>query len=699
MSHLYQVASDDFILFSSDQAVSEAKAALKGSEAAAIIIRRVSEGAVYYYLYLFSAFKRQVQHVKATLALEEAFSLHNERVTPTFDAYDDAASKPTCCVVLHGNSVMGFCKRDSLEAHRGERQVKSARYLNAGFFPAAGAAVGRPISTDLPLALDRGPYRLGVNVGEFWGPGAPGSSFPEDLLAPYYQRQSVLELDVLARSFDIAIDPPHQKIPIPKGGDSPLLFFDLTLPKTGRQAIDIDLIFQGNLLQSRRVEAFVVHRGGDSLSESASPVQDGYITFTRTASLDWKSVGPLGAKPTRLTIVAERDLDDNRICMRFYGTTRAELGYQESGLTEVSLAETIKAVRRQLTLTMQAYSGAVGSTETVLKRHLGQLADIGRSFYLALLPGMADGTCLKDEGQQLEVDMRPGMTIQVAPLSAQLGVPWEILYERKAESYREGYTKLCPTFLTHGPAPEDCPGFADPSVVCPHGFWGYRYIIEQLPCRVVPHENLPDDDLPVTVRNAVPLRLYGIVCSKLNNLPNHWDALRAIASTASLEMSRFDNLDEVHFALTHSSPPADILYFYTHGGSDSFGKPYLEVGSGDQIKFNDLNAWGVDLGPHQPLVILNACDSADYSPDSFENLISFFCTKKAAGVIGTQCQVNELLVNAFTLSFFSAFLKKEGAGQALFKARHQLLRQLDPRGLVYSLFAAAEVKLTNPIIV
>jgi CHAT domain-containing protein len=144
---------------------------------------------------------------------------------------------------------------------------------------------------------------------------------------------------------------------------------------------------------------------------------------------------------------------------------------------------------------------------------------------------------------------------------------------------------------------------------------------------------------------------------------------------------------------------ADITYFYTHGGSDAFGKPYLEVGSGDQITFHDFDAWGVNLGHHPPLVVLNACDSADYSPDSFKNLVRFFYGKKAAGVIGTQCEVKENLANAFNLLFFGALFKQASAGQALFETRQKLLKQLDPRGLAYSLFAASDVKLTRPVIV
>ena len=141
------------------------------------------------------------------------------------------------------------------------------------------------------------------------------------------------------------------------------------------------------------------------------------------------------------------------------------------------------------------------------------------------------------------------------------------------------------------------------------------------------------------------------------------------------------------------------MYFYTHGGSDAFGTPYLEVGDGEQIELIDLDAWNVNFNEHQPLVILNACDSADYTPDNFENLLQFFCDKGAAGVIGTQCEVKERLADAFILNFFQSFLQQKLLGEALFQSRQILLKEyLDPRGLTYSLFASADVKLAQKVI-
>ncbi len=73
--------------------------------------------------------------------------------------------------------------------------------------------------------------------------------------------------------------------------------------------------------------------------------------------------------------------------------------------------------------------------------------------------------------------------------------------------------------------------------------------------------------------------------------------------------------------------------------------------------------------------------------------------QKPGKIIGTQGQVNTSLVDAFMGRFLPVFLRQTPLGQALFQARQSLLHhQLDPRPLTYSLFAAAEVQLAQPVI-
>ena len=547
-------------------------------------------------------------------------------------------------------------------------------------------------------------YILKVNVGKFWGIGSPQQEITEPLLKPFFEKEETLKMDVVVHSFDVKISSPQQKLQLPKTGDSSFVDFPVTFTRTGRHSIDIDLMFHGHLLQSKRVEVYVVKKSGDIAPESAFPVQDAYIIWTRSAALNPEELTFLKENPRRLTIVTQPDIDINynRIGLRFYDTTGKDLGFQISELTQQNLTNMLTAIRKQLLQTMNAYTKHIGSTESVLTKHLGLLADIGHTFYTELLPELSQQEYSVSKEKKLNVKLQPKTIIQVAPLSSQLGVPWELLYERKIESYREGKIKLCPTWKEHGKHPEDCPSYGtkeEGKIVCPNSFWGYLYIIEQLPCKVLPHTSAPESSLPLFIRNQSPLQFHATVSTKLNELNKHWQNLRNLAFEDLLELSKIDTRDKFESALSNSKKSADILYFYTHGGNDSFRRPYLEVGDGEKIKKNDLEAWNINLKEHQPLVIVNACNSADYSPESFENLLDFFCKKGAAGVIGTQCEVKEMLANELIINFFEAFFKQTCAGEALFNSRQNLLRNnLDPRGLAYSLFASADVKLAQKVV-
>ena len=580
-----------------------------------------------------------------------------------------------------------------------EFSTSKSRYINTGFYLLNHEEL---IDIEQPLALNITDYILKVNVGKFWGIGTPEKSIPEELIKPFFERENTLEMDIFVHSFDIKITSPEKKLQLHQTDDSNFLDFPITFTHTGRQSIDLDLLFHGHLLQSKRVEVYVVEKLGNKAPESAFPVQDAYITWTRSTTFNSKELTFLKENPRRLTIVTERDIDYNRIGLRFYNNHDKDLGCQYSKLTNDDLTQVLARVRSQLVKTMNYYQGYIGGDESDLTEHLGQLAAIGRKFYLALLPELAEQENIVDRGEKLKVELQPETIIQVAPLSSQLGVPWELLYERKIEKYREGRIKLCPTWKEHGKLPEDCPSYGtedEKNIVCPHSFWGYRYIIEQLPCKVNYDSLFPKKSLTLLIRNKLPLQFKATVYNDFNQLNNHWQNLRNLADENLLELLKIDSLDKVESALSDNNNPADILYFYTHGGNDEFGSPYLKVGDGEQIELIDLDAWNINLKNHQPLVILNACDSADYSPDSFENLLDFFCQKGAAGVIGTQCEVKELLANKLIIDFLESFFQQNCAGEALFNARKNLLKNnLDPRGLAYSLFASADVKLAQPVI-
>lgn len=569
------------------------------------------------------------------------------------------------------------------------------RYLNSGFFTVNDEYV----EPEHPLSLDNAPYRLVVNIGEFWGPGTAVSPFPP-LPDELYDEDNVLILDVIARTQDdgLQIGMPQQTLTLPKKGNSPPVIFEITVVRNGRYTIDVDVFYRGHLLQSRRTEFKVVQHAGEELPASAWPVQDGYITFTRTAHLTREALVPLDNSPRRLTILAERDASYQYIGIRVYDNSGDSLTPRPSALTDRSLGPLLDGLRKRLLETMEAYAGGIGAEEGTLTKYLVLLAGAGFTFY-NLLPGLRNTHGPSGRGQWLQTALRPGDVIQIAPLSAQVSVPWELVYERPIHSYDERRSKLCRTFREHGPDPTDCPHHDDANVVCPHGFWGYRYIIEQLPCRVERNATSIRQELPLLIFNNRPLQLTALTYNTGELFARHWQNLRSLATEEQLQLHQVMHWDGADEFFTNRGTLANLVYFYTHGGKNDIGQPYLQISDGSRITINDLEAWNVNWRQEQPLVVLNACESADYSPDDYESLILFFSQRGAVGVIGTQCAVKEKLADAFILPFFAQFLRQMPAGEALFAARRQLLYDhLDPRGLAYSLFAAAEVKLAQPVI-
>jgi hypothetical protein len=645
-----------------------------------------------YHTPASSIFRRIMRAYPLDGGLVEASRLGGQFTTQLDALLESKGAEQRVTLLTLKGGIAATIAQLKAEAHMATSGAPVPRYLNAGFFTAAGVYV----EPDRPLALDQSPYQLVVNIGDFWGPGAANQAFPA-LPDELYDEDDTLTLDIVARTSatGFRIPAPPQTLSLPKVGDSQPVSFDLEIAHSGRFTIDADVFYHGHLLQSRRTEFKVVQDAGEELPPSAWPVQDGYITFTRTADLTREALAPLAAAPRRLTILAERDPSYQNIVIRVYDNSGDGLALRPSLLTDTSLAPLLNGLRNRLLAIMEAYTGDIGGSESELAEHLGQLANAGYAFYRNLLPDLRDADGLTEQGLRLRTALLPGGVIQIAPLSAQVSVPWELVYERTIHSQR---LTLCPTFREHGPDLADCPHHDDSAFVCPHGFWGYRYIIEQLPCRVGRNATLGEQTLPFLIPNIRPLQLTSLTYDTGNQFTRHWRNLLSLGTTEQLQVQQVTNWDEAGRFFTNRKSPANLVYFYTHGGKNDIGQPYLQISDGSRITMNDLDAWQVNWRQSQPLVVINACESADYDPDDFESLILFFSQRGAVGVIGTQCAVKEKLADAFILPFFAQFLRQMPAGAALFAARRQLLYDhFDPRGLAYSLFAAAEVKLAQPI--
>jgi hypothetical protein len=139
------------------------------------------------------------------------------------------------------------------------------------------------------------------------------------------------------------------------------------------------------------------------------------------------------------------------------------------------------------------------------------------------------------------------------------------------------------------------------------------------------------------------------------------------------------------------------VYFYSHGGTDEImERPYLEISDG-RINANFLEASHLKW-PHAPLVFLNGCATGDYGPESYVSLIEDFREAGAIGVVGTECPVPETFAEAYASELFPYLFRGEHLGEAMLDVRLKFLKEYkNPLGLLYTLYAANEVALAQPV--
>ena len=147
----------------------------------------------------------------------------------------------------------------------------------------------------------------------------------------------------------------------------------------------------------------------------------------------------------------------------------------------------------------------------------------------------------------------------------------------------------------------------------------------------------------------------------------------------------------------------DLVYLFCHargGLADPKTKPpALELQEAADRPPGLIRAAALAKGlrlAHHPLVILNGCNTAAFSPDALSPFIRTLVRDcEAAGALGTEIPVFELLAGEAARQFLARFLDGNEAGAALLDTRLDLLARGNPLGLVYTLYAAAELTLTQ----
>ncbi len=495
-------------------------------------------------------------------------------------------------------------------------------------------------------------------------------------------------------------------------GASPYLTFRLVAPSVAsRVRARVGYFYRNALVQSQLLTA----RVGEA--HCALDVVTDYSLSSSLADLD--AIAP---RPRLTWLVHDRGDGRHELVVRGEGAAGAAPAVPLS--LEASAVDTRVASLRAALRSDAVAPARRQRTRRQLEKDLRRLAPLGQDLYNVLTSQV--GSALDAAFRQPEATV-----IQICrPAKARLTLPWALLYEIPLEqdALARGGVELCPMVRDwdgKGPLfdgyPSHCPaapaGRHLANVWCPFGFWGFRYLVEQLSSTGDWVDRLtvaPGADFVIAeTRRVDPSRIAAHV--------------RRLTATvqASLPAARVregKDRGQIKEMIGRDLP---FIYFYCHGERQRPGRggdTYLGVGLREAIAANDFQGWvdnwrlfenRVVWDRIQPFIFLNACHSLEVSPETLVSYLDAFIGKgRAAGVIGTEVRVRQPLAMEIAEAFFQGFLKAPPAppvragqplgddvptvGRVLRKIRLDLLRSGNLGGLVYTPHCWSDLHVVRP---
>ncbi|WP_258803131.1 CHAT domain-containing protein [Pseudarthrobacter sp. NS4] len=159
--------------------------------------------------------------------------------------------------------------------------------------------------------------------------------------------------------------------------------------------------------------------------------------------------------------------------------------------------------------------------------------------------------------------------------------------------------------------------------------------------------------------------------------------------------------EELVNALKDGATPDQILYIYCHAVAaglvaDGPDASYMVLSGDERVTLGDLNLeapTSVQLVGN-PLVFINACESAELSPLFYDGFVPYFMAKGARGVIGTECKTPALFAAEWARTFFDRFLDGGSLGQVFLGMRREFFEQHgNPLGLIYGVHCDGDTRV------
>jgi hypothetical protein len=307
---------------------------------------------------------------------------------------------------------------------------------------------------------------------------------------------------------------------------------------------------------------------------------------------------------------------------------------------------------------------------------LRTLARAGARLFQQLFLHPAAGADARRVGEWLtENALDPAVRLTVQIFASRAPLPWSMLY---LGSVSEGAKLDWDNFL------------------------GLRHIVEQLPLQM--SLGTVDNEIESSPRLSVSVNVNTSIDASMGitlvaGHQQHWRDTAAARNGLTLRPR--STRQEVVRALADGRTDDQVVYFYCHAtsGGQQNGDPdkaAIIMGKGDKATVADLN---LDAPPAiqlagNPLVFINACESAELSPLFYNGFVPYFMAKGARGVIGTECKTPVLFAIEWADAFFDRFLDGAAVGEVVLDLRRNFLRDHgNPLGLIYAVHCDADTRI------
>ncbi len=588
------------------------------------------------------------------------------------------------------------------------RQTPPSRSADATFYE-GGRTAGFGVPDGAALHQGR-TYELEIAVRAM-RTGIPST---EPSLGAEYPARAAKVLVVVEAAGGLTVDEPIAHLTLPTQGDSTdnawfrIHAVQSTPVPSVLAEMRVRLFYELNLLESVIISAEIV-----------SPFRENVRSILGLEH-------PISLRPDRMERSYD-DLDGEQPCAVHIDVARTEAAYrfhftiQPSGgpsvilpapseLDAAAVADLYDQVRvALLAIVVGDYANVLSPSDATFTRALRSLATVGRNIYACLFRHSLTGA-LAEVADALEAAAIPtGAVIQVSvhPSAADFNFPWAFIFDGEIPTV--SYT-----------APDTA------------NFWGLKYCIEQhLP--KVPVRGF-EQDAPASDHPNLAIMLW----EQFSGAMDHMERVEEVARSASppVDVTAKVTSSTAARTLLQSDERKDILYFYSHAhtrvpvsegrAADSRFRAIIEALSDaglrtsllsayeqmtksptdsswimlshGKLELLDLYATIFDLVCGNPIVILNACESAAVTPTlSGESFTHFFLDRGARAFVGTEC----LMTTAFAPWFGSELIRRLAAGlsvgAALRAARLRFIAERNPLGLAYTLYGSGAARASWPV--